>query len=199
VKYYDYALAAAEVSQVIICPWDAATLDEKISLWKEMSPRHRDYHWRLMKPDERLAFRSKLSANDQSELKERFSTKHLDSSRSSNYSHNGATHLSEQERQLLREQVQQARQAQAAKDASGTPAADETEQLLKLRLAQLNNSAHTQILILSLEKKKAPNQNFTPIAPNSIGKSGNIIADSTNKQESLPETPARAEAHNRFD
>ncbi len=204
-RHYTFVLSDLDPQQVVICPWDTANADEKIVLWREMSTRHRDYHWKRMSPEERQSFRSKLSSSEQSELRHRYSTKRPEiasnpplrpnghNAEEANHAIDAASHLSKEDRRILREQVQQASRAQAAKDIDGkTPAQDESTALLKLRMAQLNNSVHTQILILSLQKKSTPNQSI-PSEANAL------IADSSTGQEGVPDTPAREEELEHFE
>ncbi|MCD7988724.1 MAG: hypothetical protein LUG48_17285 [Klebsiella quasipneumoniae] len=133
-------------------------MKERVALWTKMTPRHQDYHWRLMTPEERRQFKSQLSRHDQEQMRNRFIARdrmggpggrhhpEIDSIPST------AKRLSDDERGILRQQIQQARQALASKKIKEkTPAQVEHETLLKIRRAQLHDLVHTQILVISLQ------------------------------------------------
>ncbi len=155
-----------QVQSAAVCPWDLATIQERVALWQDMSPRHRDYHWRLMNPVERKTFRSLLSTQAQIELRNRFAPRHPEAYVVKGNSQHAAKHLSKEEKAVLRQQIQQARQAQAVQiDQYKTPAQIEHEQQLRMKIAQLHEQVHSQILVFSLQKQQEKRQAQKENAP----------------------------------
>ncbi len=148
-----------QVQSAAVCPWDLADIQERVVLWQDMSPRHRDYHWRLMSPVERKTFRSLLSTQAQIELRNRFAPRHPDAYIVKGNPQHAAKHLSKEEKSVLRQQIQQAHQAQAAQiDQYKTPAQLEHEELLRMKIAQLHEQVHSQILVFSLQRQQEKRQ-----------------------------------------
>lgn len=55
-----------------LCRWDAMTSIERVKIWTDMSPKHRDYHWRLMTEQEKIDLKSLLPPAEQRKIRERF-------------------------------------------------------------------------------------------------------------------------------
>lgn len=55
-----------------LCRWDAMTSIERVKIWTEMSPKHRDYHWRLMSEQEKIDLKNLLPPAEQRKIRERF-------------------------------------------------------------------------------------------------------------------------------
>ncbi len=174
-----------QVQSAAVCPWDLADIHERVALWQDMSPRHRDYHWRLMSPDERKTFRSLLSTQAQIELRNRFASRHPDAYVVKADSQHVAKHLSKEEKSALRQQIQQARQAQAVQiDQYKTPAQIEHEQQLRMKIAQLHEQVHSQILVVSLQRQqeKRQVQKESAAANSTTATQGNLTEVSTSDQ-----------------
>lgn len=114
----------AEARPTEPCNWDEVSMQERVELWTKMGPRHKEYHWRLMSMEERLAFRTFLPLSEQRKLKERFISKpdHFDRP------YVLYKRLSKEELFVLREQIRRAQPNHGHKHHKrSTPAVEELE------------------------------------------------------------------------
>lgn len=114
----------AEARPTESCRWEEASMQERVELWAKMGLRHRDYHWRMMSMDERLAFRTFLPLTEQRKLKERFISKpdHFDRP------YVLYKRLSKEELFILREQIRRAQPNHRHQHhKKSTPAVEELE------------------------------------------------------------------------
>lgn len=128
----------AEARPTESCRWEEASMQERVELWTRMGLRHRDYHWRMMSMDERLAFRTFLPLSEQKKLKERFISKpsHFDRP------YVLYKRLSKEELYVLREQIRRAQPNHKHRKKS-TPAVEELELVIAGK-----NPHHSGVVIL---------------------------------------------------
>lgn len=149
--YLNATEPAPSVSSV--CPWEVTESDKRAKLWSKMTPRHRDYHWRLMTIEERKQLLKFLSHEDRAEMRHRYASK-LKAHPDNDIPIYFKKHLSPDERRLLRQQVKQASQSQDAnadKNLKKTPAQIEHELLLRDRVNKMHEVIHSQIIIISID------------------------------------------------
>lgn len=114
----------AEARPTESCRWEESSMQERVELWSKMGLKHREYHWRMMSMDERLAFRTFLPLSEQRKLKERFISKpdHFDRP------YVLYKRLSKEELFVLREQIRRAQPNSKHKHHKrSTPAVEELE------------------------------------------------------------------------
>ncbi len=170
------------------CKWQELDAKGRAQMWSSMTPRHRDYHWRLLGKEERKALRNQLTSAQKKELRQRFVSSH----------HHGKDHqavvlykrLSKEELQLLREQILQAQRQQILSGLPKTPATEEEQNRLMSSLSKLSDDNH-QMLILTIKSVK-PNQD-----PDSVTEKAETRKSNPNNDDSLvvpidlaPKTPA---------
>ncbi len=141
----------AEARPTQPCYWEEASMQERVELWIKMGPRHREYHWRLMSMEERLAFRTFLPLSEQRKLKERFIAKpdHFDRP------YVLYKKLSKEELFVLREQIRRAQPNHHKRKhhRRSTPAVEELESVIAGK-----NPHHSGFVILVPRPAEEPVQ-----------------------------------------
>lgn len=105
-----------------LCRWDAMTSIERVKIWTEMSPKHRDYHWRLMTEQEKIDLKILLPPAEQRKIRERFISRM--SVQQMDRPYILYKRLNKEELVVLRQQIRRARESMECTEEVPPSAAD---------------------------------------------------------------------------
>lgn len=141
------------------CHWMEMTTEERAKLWPTLSPRHRDYHWRLMSLKERTELRNLLPKQERRKLRERFvmSAENCpDPCPQPDRPYVLYKRLSKEELAQLRDQVRSAHKQIVLSNMLKTPAQIEYEDAFLTHLAEQKDLSHRMLIITIQEDAIAP-------------------------------------------
>ncbi len=150
---YQNVTLAQQAAPLTSCKFNQASLEEKIILWLDMTPRHRDFHWRQMSPEERQDFKKLLPLAAKESLTHRYAPKHFFDGMN-DVPRGWRKRLTKEERMILREQIVHAQKNLLSNNSgkSQTPAEAESERELQIRIRRLNDRMHAECIVFSFSQ-----------------------------------------------
>lgn len=146
---------AAQNPNIPQCRWLEMNAEERAKVWPTLSPRHRDYHWRLMSLEERTELRNLLPKKERRKLRERF-VMSQDLEHENDRPYVLYKRLSRDELAELRDQVRQAHKQIVLSNMLKTPAQIEYEDEFLSHLAEQKDHRHRMLIITIQENPNQP-------------------------------------------
>lgn len=155
--YQNVSVPLHQVRNGPSCKFDSLTIEEQALIWGEMSPRHRDYHWRRMTPDQRQEFKKYLPNSIKQSMTHRYAPKHFYDGMS-DVPTGWRKRLTHEERMILREQIVHAHKNLAASQSkkNQTPAEAENDYELQIKIRELSDKMHSECIMFSFSQTIEP-------------------------------------------
>lgn len=149
-RVYQNVSAHNRVHKGPACAFDTLPMEEKAVAWLDMSPRHRDFHWRAMSAEERQELKKHLPNNAKQAITHRYAPKHFYDGMS-DVPTGWRKRLTNEERMILREQIVHAQKNLTSTKSrnSKTPAEAENDLELQIKIQELNERMHSECIMFS--------------------------------------------------